>query len=87
MAADEVVQLYVRHKGSSLLWPDKELKAFKRISLAAGESANQTIEFNVDDLRYWDEVNHEWALESGAMELLLGSSSDDIRLVTEIMIK
>ena len=79
MPADEVVQLYVRRIGSKVEWPAKELKAFDRISLGAGETKTVTLEIPVDDLRYWNVDTNSWTLEHGQLELLLGSASDDIR--------
>ncbi|MBQ6044364.1 MAG: glycoside hydrolase family 3 C-terminal domain-containing protein [Bacteroidales bacterium] len=79
MPADEVVQLYVRRIDSKVEWPFKELKAFERVSLAAGETKSVTLEIPFDDLRYWDVDANGWVLEHGGIELLLGSASDDIR--------
>jgi len=79
MAADEVVQLYVSRPGATVEWPVKELKAFSRISLAAGETKNVTLEIPANDLRYWNVEKNAWDLEHGRLELLLGSASDDIR--------
>ena len=79
MEADEVVQLYVRRIDSKVEWPYKELKAFERVTLAAGETKTVTLEIPADDLRYWNVDTNAWALEHGKLELLLGSASDDIR--------
>ena len=79
MPADEVVQLYVRRIDSKVEWPFKELKAFERVSLGAGETKSVTLEIPFDDLRYWDVDANGWVLEHGSIELLLGSASDDIR--------
>ena len=86
MPADEVVQLYVRRIGSKVEWPTKELKAFDRISLGAGETKTVTLEIPVDDLRYWNVDTDSWTLEHGQLELLLGSASDDIRQKAETKI-
>ena len=86
MPADEVVQLYVRRVDSAVEWPAKELKAFKRVSLGAGETKTVSLEIKLDDLRYWDVENNCWALEHGKLELLLGSASDDIRQTAEVNI-
>ena len=86
MPADEVVQLYVRRIGSKVEWPAKELKAFDRISLGAGETKAVTLEIPVDDLRYWNVDTNSWTLEHGQLELLLGSASDDIRQKAETKI-
>ena len=86
MDADEVAQLYVRRIDASVEWPDKELKAFGRIKLAAGETRRVTLEVPVDNLRYWSEEQGGWALEHGTVEILVGSASDDIRLKTTVKI-
>ena len=80
MDAEEVAQLYVGRPDSSVEWPVKELKAFKRVALKAGETRRVTMEFPVDDLRYWDGTASEWILESGNLKIMVGSASDDIRL-------
>ena len=79
MEADEVVQLYVHRVGAKVEWPAKELKAFQRVSLKAGETKTVTLEIPVEDLRYWNVEKNAWDLEHGQLELLLGSASDDIR--------
>jgi beta-glucosidase len=86
MPAEEVAQLYVRRIDATVSWPEKELKAFRRVSLAAGEIQTVTLEIPVSDLRYWNEQTNSWALENGRLELLLGSASDDIRQSTTISI-
>ena len=84
MPADEVVQLYVHRVDSSVEWPVKELKAFSRVSLGAGESKKVTLEIPVKDLRYWNEKSNSWDLEHGKLQVLVGSASDDIRLTAEV---
>lgn len=84
--ADEVVQLYVSRIDSKVEWPFKELKAFKRISLKPGESKTVTLSVPVENLKYWNEKKYDWVLEHGVIELLIGSSSADIRLVTRVNI-
>ena len=86
MTADEVPQLYVRHLNAKVEYPSKELKAFSRVTLAAGETKTVTLEIPVSELSYWDEATNGWALEEGEIELLLGSASDDIRLSTTVRI-
>ncbi|MBO4475210.1 MAG: glycoside hydrolase family 3 C-terminal domain-containing protein [Bacteroidales bacterium] len=86
MPADEVVQLYVARVDSAVEWPAKELKAFKRVSLKAGESRKISLDIPLKDLRYWDEAAAAWALEHGKLQLLVGSASDDIRLSADVEI-
>jgi beta-glucosidase len=79
-AGKEVVQLYVCDKESSLARPPKELKGFKKISLDPGES--KTIDFVLDQraLSFYDPAQKRWVAEPGEFEVLVGSSSRDIRL-------
>ncbi|MDR1357058.1 MAG: glycoside hydrolase family 3 C-terminal domain-containing protein [Tannerellaceae bacterium] len=84
--ADEVVQLYVNRIGATVEWPAKELKAFQRLTLKAGESRKVTLAFPVSLLRYWDEATNGWSLESTDIDILVGSSSRDIRLTKRIKI-
>ena len=86
MAADEVVQLYVARPEATVEWPAKELKAFDRVSLAAGETKTVTLEIPVKDLRYWNVDKNAWDLEHGKLVLLLGAASDDIRQQAEVTI-
>ena len=88
MQADEVSQLYVHYMNSGIERPYKELKAFRRVTLDAGETKTVTLEIPVSELRYWDEskTSDGWTLESGDIELQLGSASDDIRLKTTVTI-
>lgn len=76
---DEVVQLYVSFPGSKVKRPIKDLRGFRRIHLKKGESKH--IEFLVyaKDLRYWDPDKDKWIFEAGPVEILVGSSSEDIR--------
>ena len=86
MAAEEVTQLYVRRIDAAVEWPAKELKAFKRVTVPAGETVRVNLEIPVSELRYWDTQAGDWALENGTVELLLGSASDDIRLRGQVKI-
>lgn len=86
MEADEIAQLYVRRIDSKVERPVKELEAFDRITLQAGETKNVTLEFPVSELAHWDIETDGWVLEHGKIEILVGSASDDIRqtIQTEI---
>lgn len=86
MEADEVVQLYVRRLDAKVEWPHKELKAFQRTTLAAGKTQTITLEVPVAELRYWDEASNGWKLESGTIEILVGTSSAVLPLSTKISI-
>jgi len=86
MDADEVVQLYVHRIDSQVEWPAKELKAFQRVNLKAGETKKVTLEIPMDELRYWNETSNAWDLEHGKLQLQLGAASDDIRQTAEVTI-
>ena len=87
MEADEVVQLYVRRKDSKIERPLKELEAFDRIALKAGETKKVTLEFPASELAHWDTDTNDWVLEPGKIEILVGSASDDIRQTIETEIR
>jgi beta-glucosidase len=75
----EVVQVYVSDKESGLVRPPKELKGFKKVALAPGES--RVVEFELDGraLSYYDPYRQQWVAEPGEFEVLVGASSRDIR--------
>jgi beta-glucosidase len=77
---DEVVQLYVRHLGSKVDRPLKELRGFQRVHLARGETRTVTIPLEAQALGYWNEAKSGFEVEQEPVELLLGSSSADARL-------
>lgn len=79
MKGKEVVQLYVSDKKSLLPRPVKELKGFKKIELNPGEEKTVSFSICVDDLKYFDDKKHEWVIESGEFNVMVGSSSRDIR--------
>ena len=83
---EDVVQLYVHRLNSKIEWPEKELKGFSRLSLRPGESKKVSIVLPVNQLRYWDTKTHDWRLESGTIQVMIGSSSANIRLVKNIEI-
>ena len=86
MEADEVAQLYVKRLDSKVERAEKELEAFERVALKAGETKNVTLEFPLSELAHWDNETNGWALEPGKIEILVGSASNDIRqsIQTEI---
>ncbi len=79
-AGDEVVQLYVRYLHSTVERPKKELKGFKRITLQPGETQTVTLPLKAASLAYWEVERQRWVVEPGPVQLMLGSSSADIRL-------
>jgi beta-glucosidase len=80
LAGKETVQLYVSHKDPTVFKAAKELKAFAKVALAAGEEKEVSFELNADAFNYYNVRIHEWHVESGDYEILVGASSRDIRL-------
>jgi beta-glucosidase len=80
VAGKEVVQLYVSDLKSSLSRPPKELKGFTKVALKPGES--ETVTFSLDEraLAFYDPHRKAWVAEPGEFEVLVGSSSRDIRV-------
>jgi len=75
----EVVQLYIRDKKSTVVRPVKELKGFTRIWLEPSESARVRFALSHTELKLLDK-HLDWVVEPGEFAILLGSSSEDIRL-------
>lgn len=75
----EVVQLYVGDRKSSLPRPLKELKGFKKISLEPGESRTVTFSVDKEDLAFFDPEKHEWVAEPGLFDLYIAAAADDVR--------
>ncbi|AWI07871.1 glycoside hydrolase family 3 N-terminal domain-containing protein [Ereboglobus luteus] len=78
-AGDEVVQLYVRDDYSSVVTFEKVLRGFERVNLAPGET--KTIHFTLkpEHLALYDKL-HQWTVEPGHFTVMVGASSEDIRL-------
>ena len=80
VAGDEVVQLYVRDVQASVKRPKLELRGFERINLKPGEQRTVTFILPAEKLAFWDETKHAFVTEPGLFEVLVGSSSQDIKL-------
>ncbi len=79
-AGAEVVQLYVHDGHSSVDRPVKELKAFRRVELAPGASATVSLALDESSFSYYSTAKKRWVAEPGKFDILVGSSSADIRL-------
>lgn len=85
-AGEEVVQLYVGHRGSAVARPAKELKGFARLALSPGQRRTVTLTLGADQLAYWDAARRRFITEPDKVRVLVGSSSADIRLAGEIKV-
>jgi len=87
MLADEVVQVYVHRIDPSVEWPEKELKAFERVTLAPGEAKTVKLSVPVKSLMYWNETKQTWNNDLCKINLLVGASATDIRLQKNIRLR
>lgn len=80
MDADEIAQVYVAAPESGIFKPRKELRGFARVSLSAGQAKKVTVSLPERAFQYWNTAAGRWATEGGQYQILVGSSSCDIRL-------
>jgi len=83
----EIVELYVRDIESSVARPLKELKDFTKIDLKGGEKKTVYFTLKYRDFAFWDEGNSSWKVEPGDFDILIGSSSDNIKLHRKISLQ
>jgi beta-glucosidase len=83
---DEVVELYLKDKVSSVTTYEMQLRGFERINLAPGEKKTVQFVLHPDDLALLDS-NMNWTVEPGGFEVLIGASSEDIKLKKSFEIK
>ncbi|HEY3445458.1 MAG TPA: glycoside hydrolase family 3 N-terminal domain-containing protein [Myxococcales bacterium] len=86
VAGAQVVQLYVSAKASKVERAVRELKAFARVELAAGEKKTATLEVDAADLAYWDLAAGRFVVEPGDYEVAVGSSSRDLPLTASFRV-
>lgn len=79
ISGKEIVQLYVNDTKSVIFRPQKELKGFSKIELNPGEIKTVTFKLSKRDFAYYNVNEKDWAIESGNFNILVGSSSRDIR--------
>jgi beta-glucosidase len=82
----EVPQVYIGYENSKIDRPLKELRGFTKINLLSNEAKNITIPVNINTLRYYNTLTHNWTLEKIPYNIYVGSSSNDIKLKTTIII-
>ena len=81
----EVAQVYVNDVESTIYRPVKELRAFKKVFLKAGEEKEVEIELSKRAFAFYNVEIHDWHVESGKYNILVGASSNDIRLKETII--
>ncbi len=85
-AGAEVVQLYIASPKTAFDKPEKELKGFKKVRLAPGESARISFTVSKQDLAHYSTALSDWITEPGTYGICIGSSSADIRLKKDIQV-
>ena len=83
----EVVELYVKDEKATELRPEKELKAFSKVELKAGEEQNVSFTLDKTALQFYSDVKKGWIAEPGKFTILIGSSSRDIKSTIDIELK
>ena len=85
-AGDEVVQMYVKRIDSAVERPIKELRGFQRVALRPNEKRTVRLPLKGTDLTYWDSAKQSFVVEPGAVSVMLGASSADVRLEKTIAV-
>ncbi len=83
----EVVQAYIQDKASSVVRPVKELKAFSKVDLKAGESKVVSMELSASEWGFYDEASKQFKVEPGQFIINLGSSSRDIKQQIPVIVE
>jgi beta-glucosidase len=79
-AGSEVAQMYVHQVKSDVVQPIKSLRGFQRVVLEPGETKHVTIALPASQVSYYDVATHKFVVAPGMFNVMIGSSSDDIRL-------
>jgi len=85
-AGEEVVQLYINDAVSSVTRPVKELKGFRKIALQPGEKKTVQFRLTPEELAFYDQ-NMVRRVEPGAFNVMVGSSSEQIRLTGSFVVR
>jgi len=75
----EVTQIYVSDLKSSVPRPLKELKAFSKVTLEAGETKHMELNLPIKNWAFYNDKIQMWEVEAGTFSIMLGTSSDDIK--------
>ena len=87
VAGKEIVQVYVHDHEAKLRRPQKELKGFVKVALEPGETKTVSVTLDSRAFAYWDPRYSDWISESGRFDILVGSSSADIRLTRSVTLE
>ncbi|EHM40761.1 glycoside hydrolase family 3 C-terminal domain-containing protein [Anaeroglobus geminatus] len=82
----EVVQVYVAAPNSKIIRPGLELRAFDKIGLEPGETKTVTVELDKRSFAYWDVESHDWFVEEGKYQIIIGRSAEEKILVADVVV-
>ena len=83
---DEVAQVYVKLPQATIPMPIKQLKGFQRILINKGQTQTVNIQIDKSQLRFWDEKMEKFIRPQGTYQIMVGASSEDIRLEQSIQL-
>ena len=84
VAGADVAQLYVSDPSAKVKRPERELKGFEKVRLAPGEKKHVTLNLDARSFSYWDEAAHKWTIDPGKFIILVGDSSENTPLHSEL---
>jgi beta-glucosidase len=87
VAGKEVVQLYLREQQPLVLRPEKELRAFQKVTLSPAEEKTVTFRLSKRDFAYYDSAVRAWSVRSGKFDILAGGSSADLPLKATVEVQ
>lgn len=87
VSGKEIAQVYITDVESSLPRAVKELKGFVKVFLTPGESKEVRVELDREAFGFYDDRRERWVAEKGVFNILVGTSSVDLRLKEEVVLK
>ncbi|MBQ9328317.1 MAG: glycoside hydrolase family 3 C-terminal domain-containing protein [Solobacterium sp.] len=84
-AGKEIVQLYIGMEKSRIARPIKELKGFEKVFLSPGEEQTITFELDERSFAYYDTKKHDWMVEAGVYQIMVGPSSEELPLCASVI--
>lgn len=83
----EIAEVYVADKESTIFRPKKELRGFKKVFLKAGEEKEVSVELSKRAFAFYNVELGDWMVETGEFDILVGSSSRDIKLTASMTVE
>ncbi len=87
VAGKEVVQLYIHEQSPKVVRPERELKAFAKVDLRPGEEKTVSFQLARRDFAFYDASSHDWSVNPGKFDILVGASSRDLPLKQTIEVE